>query len=335
MTKLFNRISSFITGADYQRLRLESGWSLQKVSLLGMIVLLPTLIWGLSTYFLVHHVLGGSLKTGLFAALVASVVVFILERSIVMSETDSKRSERWIKTFRWILGFVVALLGAFAIDSVVFDHDIRLQLDRMKQHEAHEARLVAATAQSDALELLQQRTETARVEWMKALDVARREAEGTSGSGIKGVHSITRLKMQIAEQLEQDYLRALGEYTQAKSLTEKAMHEKEELALARFDNPGLLLRIEALHQLVFENRFALVAYLMFFLLMFIIEIMPVTLKFNLPESSYDYTSRLEDQMRRRNLNTMLMNNLPGESQFSGRIHTRNGMPAPKSQARFA
>lgn len=334
MTNIITRIMCSITGTDFHLLMKESGWSRKKVSLLGMVVLLPALIWTLSTFFMVNRVLDGSLNAGVFSALVAGLIIFAIERSIIMTETTDQKMTRRIKRMRWSMGLLVAILGAFVLDNVIFDHDIRWQVDRMREAEARKARSTADTLFASEQNAMQKLVDQRFADWQQALDAARREAEGSAGSGLRGVHDITKLKLRIAEQKEAEYRRELTALDSLKNSVLQYATQAEAQARARFDQPGLLLRIDALHQLAFSNLKVGIVYAIFLLLMLLIEVLPVTLKFALPESSYEYAQRIIDQVRRRQLETLYDNHLQATGITSVLANARNGKPASQSMARF-
>lgn len=334
MTNIFTRIMCSITGTDFHLLMKESGWSRKKVSLLGMVVLLPTLIWVLTTFFLVNRVLNGSLTTGIYAAVAIGLIIFTVERSIIMTDTTDQKMTRRIKRMRWIMGLLVAVLGAFVLDNVVFDHDIRLQLDRMRETEAREARRAADTLFASEQNEMQKLVDQRYSDWQQALEAAMREADGSGGTGRRGVDIITQLKLRIAEQKEAEYRSASLELDSLKKSVLQYATQAENQARARFDQPGLLLRIDALHQLAFSNLKVGIVYAIFFLLMLLIEVLPVTLKFALPESSYEYAQRIIDEVRRRQLSTLYDNHLQAAGITNVLANARNGKPASQSMARF-
>lgn len=302
MTNNFlKRFLCSITGNDYHQLKMDSLWSRRKVSLLGTTMLIPVIFWIISTFLLLRFVLESSLTSSVIAAVIAGTIIFSIERSIVMAEFEEGRGKWVIGTIRILLGVLVAILGAFVIDVVIFDRDIRLQLNRMQEQEVLLAQQEVDGMYMDQLNRLRKIVDENYNAWQKALEDVKLEAEGTSGSGLRGVHSITRLKMDIARQKEQEYYRSMNDLEKMNELVEVKKAEVAQIVRERFEDAGLLVRSEALFNLLFQDLKVSMVYLIFLLLMVFCELIPVMLKIYLPQSSYEYQMKIQDQVKRRQL----------------------------------
>jgi len=113
------------------------------------------------------------------------------------------------------------------------------------------------------------------------------EADGSGGSGIRGVHAITRLKLAAADVSKIEYQNALNTLNSLQHLLEnEKMKRKQELDLA-LNNSGLLIRIKALFWLVFSDYAMGFIYILFTALLFAMEFLVVFLKSAWPTSNYE------------------------------------------------
>lgn len=106
---------------------------------------------------------------------------------------------------RILIGLIVAMLGAVCLDEVVFKADIDQQMTLIKTGLLEEEQHRVESQFDSDIALQREQVSKSYVAWQTLLAEVRGEADGSRGSGILGVHVITRLKMDQAIMLEQEF----------------------------------------------------------------------------------------------------------------------------------
>jgi hypothetical protein len=254
-------------------------------------------VWAVTGYLIAQGVFGLELSLSVSIALACGLLVYLVER-LVLSTPKAR-----IMTFgRLVIGLVIALLGASAVDLVIFEREIEQQLVVSKRQTLEQGHQKIIALESDLVQ-------GKKVLWQKAQETANCEANGTCGSRIRSVGPVYR---ELARQA--DFLRA--EYVAASSNLDALKKAKED-ALASFEkNPpssrdsGLLSRVQALHEYLESNFLAFIAWLLFFLLVLIFELMVVFCKMLFGETVDDELDQIREtisQEKARNYRDAVVN----------------------------
>ncbi len=251
----------------------------RKIALYANCMLLPVLLWFINGYLMVKNVLEGSLWMALLTATILAFIIFLIERAVIMSN-----GSKTIAVFRVLLGLIIALLGSICMDEVVFKHDIDNQVAKYKKTAV--AKAVEDKISEYNLQIKQQQAIVSEksANWSEALKDAKREADGTGGSGVANVGKIAKLKLSVAAQQEKDYQ---AENAKLQALIAAVESEKKAAALKaenEFSNHALLIRIKALFDLISDDTVMTVIYILFTLLLFMIEFMVVIVKMSSKKS---------------------------------------------------
>jgi hypothetical protein len=247
--------------------------SKRKIALYANCLLIPVILWFINGYLLVNHVLHGSVFSALLTGTLAAIIIFIIERSILMT-TSSKK----IFWFRIVLGFTMAILGSIALDEVVFKNDIDNQMNLYKDSYISDAEQRIVVKYSQQVSSQDSIVRKKSNEWGILATSAMGESDGTSGSGQAKVGQIARFKQTFANKKQKDYE---AENEKLASLLSKIEMEREEagtLAEQNFNTNGLLLRIKAMFELISTNRYMMVIYLLFTFFLFLLEFLVVIIK---------------------------------------------------------
>ncbi len=267
------RLYSLIIGENPRYVATFQPSSKRKVALYANCILVPVILWFINGYLLVSHVLGGNYWSALLTATIIALIIFIIERAVVMSNGN-----KWIAVFRISLGLIVAFIGSICLDEVIFKNDIDNQVATYKQTSIDDAIKKADVKCQSSIALQQKIVNQKSTVWTNALNDAKGEADGTSGSGIANVGAITELKMNIATDLKKDYDTALSKLTSLKNSLEKERTMAIKKAEANFKGNALLLRIRAMFELLGKDTFMLIVYIMFTAFLFLIEFLVVIIK---------------------------------------------------------
>ncbi|MEJ5304210.1 MAG: DUF4407 domain-containing protein [Bacteroidales bacterium] len=290
------RFFCFITGENFNMLVQEAPPSQRKIMVMGMSVFFPALLWFFSTLLLTNQVLEINILWSLLAALAAGFLILNLERTIIMASRNG-----WITFIRLCLGATTAIIGSFAIDTVIFHDDINSQLNEMKTAAIHKAvNDLKSRLEKEEFEL-RKAMNLKEMEWRIALIAVTQEADGTGGSGKRGIHSITLLKLDNARKYEKEYNEAKGKVDDFNRKKEIQLAEAKNNAAKTYEKTGMLIRIKATHALLKSNIYAVVFYIIFFAFMLLIELMPVLLKYFLPETAYDFKLKMLEELSKRRL----------------------------------
>ena len=170
------------------------------------------------------------------------------------------------------------------MDEVIFKHDIDNQVAQYIKNDVDNA--VKSKVKEFNNQLLQQQAVVAQKSslWSESLKDAKKEADGTGGSGVANVGKIAKLKLGVAAQQEKDYM---AENAKLQALNKSFETEKKHAALKaenELNGHALLIRIRALFDLIAKDKFMMIVYILFTTLLFLIEFMVVIIKMNSKKS---------------------------------------------------
>lgn len=287
-----------VTGDDYKMLVNETPESRKKVAAMATVVFVPVIIWFVIGYLMSTQIMGLTAPYGLLVAFVLGFLIFLLERTIIMANGSG-----FISWFRVILGIVIALLGAIFLDEIIFHDDIDRQLKEMQRIDNQ--RLVEGldAQYADQIALSRQNVDQLYRDWQDAVDEARREADGTGGSGQRGVDGIARLKLEAANNLKTEYDRALASHDLLTARIEdmkETIRNNHEVA-----NDGLLIRIKALFTLVFSDWVMALIYVLFTLFLFSMEFLVVMIKMAWPKTNYERKIEMIEEIGRKRIEMLI------------------------------
>ena len=253
---------------------------------------IPVVLWAVTGFFIASRVFHLSIWECAGIAAFCSGLIYLLERLVLATP------KAWfVNVGRLVIGLVISVLGASAVDLVIFEREIVLQL-----RVAGQARI---TAEYDlALGQQQAVVSQKKADWMTAQTSANCEADGTCGSRVRSVGPVYQKLAQQAQLLRQDYDRA---HTRLEALAverQTALDAWRESPKA-LEEAGLLSRVDALHQYTMNNTAALVAWLLFFVLVLSMELMVVFVKLVFGETVDDRLERIREQLSRHKAESYL------------------------------
>ncbi len=253
---------------------------------------IPVMLWAVTGFVIASRVFHLTNWESAGIAAFCSGLIYLLERLVLATP------KAWfVNVGRLVIGLVISVLGASAVDLVIFEREIALQLRVTGQ-----ARI---TAEYD-LALAQQQAVVSqkKADWMTAQTAANCEADGTCGSRVRSVGPVYQKLARQAQLLRQDYDRA---HTRLEALAlerQTALDAWRESPKA-LEEAGLLSRVDALHQYTMNNTAALVAWLLFFVLVLSMELMVVFVKLVFGETVDDRLERIREQLSRHKAESYL------------------------------
>lgn len=281
---------------------------------LGGVLLATFVLASLSSGYAIYTVFGNWLWT-LGFAVVWGLIIFNFDRFLVATMRKygvSKRRQLLMAVPRLLLAVLIGITIARPLELKIFDKEIAVKMEenlhkkiqkndslllvgnklQMQQAESERERL---TSRKKAIEDTLFNLQTAYVQ----------EADGTGGSGRRGVEQLTRLKMDAYNRaknehaLEMAYLDSNirvqeGLLSSSKSGFEDRRKEYEKTAR---DNMGFLERNKALSDLSDEESSVWWTSLLVSLLIILIEVGPILSKLIMPVGPYDIALAKEELMQ--------------------------------------
>lgn len=249
-------------------------------------------------------------------------VILCIDRALIKG-LNGRKNMGWASLLvRLALAVTIGLFMAQPAILFLFDKEVRMQasVDNEKRRMVKRQQLDSLYAsQKQLLEsqktLVQQQIEKRYAEVGDARSRYLAETDGTGGSGKIGISNIALAKKAELDKLEKDFAKDApllqSQVAQADSGLRAiadtiAQREREFGTLL---NDGFLTRIEALQNLVGENKALAMRYYLVVALLMMIELMPLISKMMMPSGTYDELVRLteesEKQMRTAEAQTSL------------------------------
>lgn len=296
------KIFCLITGEDYNMVKSDTITSKKKIITFSTLIFIPTLIWLVIGFSFASRILELSTAYSWITAFAMALLIFAIERSIIMM-----RANKAIVRFRIILGAVIALLGSVFIDEIMFEDDIDQKLEEMRISNSIVKRGNIDIEYGDELKRAQLEYDERHVDWQKAMEDAKREADGTGGSGSKGVHAIAKMKLEIATEKKESYLASKVELDNLQNTISQKKNEVESKVEASMKGSALLNRIKALFSLVFSDWVIGIFYAVITLFLFILEFMVVYFKSKSKKTNYERRVELIEEIGERRMNRIREN----------------------------
>jgi len=300
-------------GAHQQLLKLFPSES-TKYSGLGGVILATFVLAALSSGYAMYSVFGNAAWAAVFA-LVWGLIIFNFDRFLVSTMRKygvSRRKQIWMSIPRLALAILIGLTIARPLELKIFEKEITVKMQENLHHKVQkndsllqiEHKLQMQNAEAERARL------TARK--MTIEDTLRRlqndyvqEADGTGGSGRRGIERLTRLKMDTYTNANTSYAPELARIdsgiavqdallsdSKAGLETRRAAYEKTALA-----NMGFLEQNKALADLSDEESSVWWTSVLLSALIILIEIGPILAKLIMPVGPYDIALAKEELLQ--------------------------------------
>jgi hypothetical protein len=275
-----------------------------KYSGLGGVLLATFVLATLSGGYAVHSVFNNWFWTIGFA-IIWGLIIFNFDRFLVSTMRKygvSRRKQIMMAVPRLLLALLIGLVIARPLELKIFEKEINVKMTENlhKKIQLNDSLLALEyKAQIQTAEAERQRAVNRKLAIEDSLYSLQqsyvREADGTGGSGQRGIENITRLKMDAYNQAKIQYapeLKLLAEnFASQDSIMNNAkagMEEKrKQYEIAAAANMGFLERNKALSDLSQQEASVFWATLLISLLIILIEIGPVLSKLIMPVGPYD------------------------------------------------
>lgn len=276
--------------------------------IIGMTVLgtwlFATFTW---TYF--FSTLVDSLIASILLGIFMGFIILTIDRALIKGITKYNKKKITPLLFRGLLALTIGTFMAQPAVLYMFDKEIRMQtsLDNEKRKIVKRASLDSLYKNQKAELLRDKQSIQDELTAMKAgVQEARQnflsETDGSGGTGKVGIADIALAKRGEYQKLDNSYQKALATGESKILFIDSSLGamevniKKEESAFAAYLNNGFLTRIEALNNLLSNNKALQFRYYLIVFILMLIELMPVIAKTMLPSGSYDEKVLLREKL---------------------------------------
>lgn len=280
-----------LIGKDYETVLTYRKSSQDKIKLFGSIILIPVILWALNGFLMSREIFGSGIISSIGVGIVLGFIIYLIERSIILAQSNPV-----INRLRIILGLIVAILGSLTMDEVIFKNDI----DNMMQTYKVEG-VDTETAKWDSL-YVHRIDSVARIVNFKSAVYKQRsdeyylEIEGGANSGRGGDGPIAKRKEVL---MNRSYEDLLNDQKVLKGLEEEWRENREfakKDARESFNDKGLLMRMKAMFRLILSDWVSFIVFLLYFLLVLIMETLVIIMKRFTPKSPDEELEEMGDTL---------------------------------------
>ena len=281
---------------------------------LGGVILATFVLAALSSGYAIYTVFGNWIWTIGFA-IIWGLIIFNFDRFLVSTMRKygvSKRKQIWMAIPRLLLAMLIGLTIARPLELKIFEKEINVKMQENLHHKVQKndsLLLIEHTLQQQTAlaerQRLQQRRSAIEDTLRRLQNDYVQEADGTGGSGRRGIEKLTRMKMDA-------YVAAQGQYAPERALIDSQLKSQDSLLSAsrsgmeerRRDyekvalaNMGFLERNKALADLSDEESSVWWTSLLLSLLIILIEVGPILSKLIMPVGPYDIALAKEELLQ--------------------------------------
>lgn len=292
-----------ITGDNAATLKSFTPYCRKKISMLASLLILVTTIWTLTGYLIANELLGLSPTVSLLVGLVCGLIVFIIERAIIVGDNNTG-----MVIFRLFLGCVVALISSFLVDALLFKNDTNLYMAQQYGHKAAMAKTAALQSFDTALLEQKHAIDEAYNNWKQRTDEYNGEVNGKSGTRIPGFEKAASAKKNIMDTAQLEYTLQKQRLNQLQQQQIASGNQAYQNIIGLTGEQTLLHRIDMMHEMVCQSATAKFVYCLFFLFALSIELMVVYVKTMSRKSAYEEEQEALDKMLLAKRKRMIHNN---------------------------
>jgi len=304
---LWLRFGCFLTGYNYYLIQHSSELSSKAVKKFTSAILLIVLVWIFIAYSFATRYLHVSVWGGILASVIAAFVVIQIERIIILSTKVNK----WSIGFRIALAFVMAILGSFILDQIIFKDDIELKKTQIMEERVKIAIKNSENDIDDQVNNIDSNIMQLETRSQKISDELQKNpvivtsytntsvTRDNQGNRINSTNSTNKMVNenpkkreleQINEQinsLNEQKFKTIGSLDSIKANKEKDLRKSS----------GFIDELNILHEVISSSSIGFIVYLLFFLFFLSIELFVVTIKLFDKASDYDKLINHQTEVR--------------------------------------
>lgn len=321
------RTGCFLTGYKYLILQNCSEVAQRTVKRYTAALIIIGILWAFIGYSFVGEYLKGGLYMRILGGVLFLIIILQVERQIILSDGHGK-AKYWI---RGAIAVIMAVIGSIIVDQIIFQQDITQQatfaidkqvdsLMRTKatiiRQQIAEADSSLATKEAERNALLADLSAHPTIPIVTRVSQpvqTSRSSTDTAGktqtnTGIKivlitKIENITNPKGARVMPLESQIKELQSLKTAQENRLIKLRDEVEDEARA---NKGFLFELQLMYNILHDSSPALIVWLLWFFLLFGIEIFIMVNKLSHQETDYDVSLQHHMDLRKRKLKLMSM-----------------------------
>lgn len=308
MADLLLKLACFLTGHNYKLVKQSSENSVKAVKKYFSALLIIILVWAFIGYTFTQRYLHGDVLTSVVGAFIMIFLIIQIERQIILSRSVSV----WAKGFRIFIGIIMAIIGSFILDQIMFQDDIEKHKAENIQTWVKEASKIKREDLDAQIANLDQSIITKEKETnILVNEVTLRPTISTPSSSVSYSKdtlsgkmtesgrtvvntSLPNPKMELIPQIDKQIseLRAIKLEKENEILNIQKLTEQELMGKV-----GFLDELKMMYEILWSSPIALFVWALFFLFFVTIELFVLVSKITDKENDYD--KLLEHQMAMR------------------------------------
>jgi hypothetical protein len=123
MKSALDKFSCFLTGFNYPLISTCSEIAKKMLKRYAGLLVLISIVWAIVGYSFATRYLKATPDVGAITSMMCVLAIIIIERNIILAPKDN----RPMFFFRFVLGFIMAIIGSLIIDQMIFSEDIEEQ----------------------------------------------------------------------------------------------------------------------------------------------------------------------------------------------------------------
>ena len=303
------RFGCFLTGYNYSILLQSSEVSHKLVKKYTAAILIVGILWSLISFQFANHYLEFGLIGSVVASLIGVVIIIQIERQIILAVKPGAG----LKVVRSLLAIVMAVLGAVITDSMMFEEDIKRQMEKDLGAEVQkvvESRSQEINRQIDDLDSQYYEIDSIKTELLNQLE-AKPDISSVSITYDQVVVQELQLDTLSGEMVAIDVMKPkkvrevkaqknpkwdlVPEYDESlskisvdrKELRIRLLDMQAEVQLELQENQGFLTELLALIKILKREIWALVVWGFFFVFVLMLELLVLFAKLSSSSTDYD------------------------------------------------
>lgn len=288
-----------------------------RYGIIGMTVL-ATWLFATLAWFYFFTTVASSVWIAAFMGLFMGFIILTIDRALIKGISKFNKNKLLPLLLRAALATTIGVFMAQPALLFMFRKEVAMQVSL-----DNEGRKIIKRTELDSLyknrktELLNEKDKLQKeiTAQYAGVNAAREnflaEADGSGGTGKVGIKQIALAKKTEYEKLDNDYQQLLQNNQPPLAAIDKELNEietaikKEEQLFTQYLNDGFLTQIEALNNLIKNNRALQLRYYLLVAILLLIELMPVIAKTLLPSGTYDERAFLRETMEKEMANNSI------------------------------
>lgn len=307
--KLWTRFGCLLTGWNHTLLSQCSEASKSQLNKYTSALVILMIIWSIIGFCFAQRYMGFPIWGCAMVSLVFVTIIIMIERQILLSINPSK----WLAVFRCFIAILMAIVGSTIFDQTMFGKDINKQMSEIIEIQTAELTSKRVAIIEEKLATLKKEKETlenanyemqAEVNanpWITQKSVTNSQQKIVVDGEIKTVNNPSVTTNQVAnpkiETIKNNNAKIQDINIQEREWSQKKLSVEEDTREECKANIGFLEELEAMVTIITSRTVAGMFYLIFFLLLFCLELFILVSKKGDKECDYEMAVKLVERIK--------------------------------------